>query len=471
LRNFLLSVLSCFTLTHCVYYGDIHGHSSALDTASLNVHHTYTPPRKPSTFGPWNRFHDPQLNQLICVALSDSPTIARAEARVRQAAYLASGSAASLWPSLNFSGYIQRQRFSERGLAPPPFNGQTFNITTQALNFNYEFDFWGKNRERLNAAIGEQCAAIGDANQARLILAAAVADTYFQLLGLIAQTQLAAENANLDERLLHIAADRQQHGVASAIPVNIVEEQLQATKLTMEQYRQAENLIRHQLAVLLGKNPWTTDFITQPQVFHFTHVQLPPCLPANLLAQRPDLHAAKSCALAHAHLINVAKAQFYPNINLNVLFSYQNVGLVQVFSPKMQNNAITAAVDLPIFDAGLRRANLGEKYAEYDLAVSDYNQTLLTALREVADQLTLLRSLNTQLRIQNHAVATSDTQVKLNRARFQHGIIDTAELLQSQQILLQQKAQQINLQTRHLQAVVGMLTALGGNDTIAKRAT
>lgn len=464
LRRYLLCLLSCLVLTHCAYYGDLHSSSQPLNMTELAKPTTYQPKNGPRQLGVWTRFKDPQLNQLICAALANSPTMANAKARVRDAEYLASGVASNLWPSLDFSGYLQRQRFSERGLAPPPFNGKTFSITTLALNFNYEFDFWGKNKSAFNAALGEQFAALADANQACLILSAAVANTYFQLLGVIEQTRLARENLQLNERILRITLDRNKHGIASAIPVKTIENNLQAAKLTFAQYQQIEALARHQLAVLVGKNPWTTNILTRPFKYQRTAIRLPACLPANLLAKRPDIHAAKYRAEAAAQQINVAKALFYPDFNLNALFSYQNVGLVKVFNPQNQNNAITGAVDLPIFDAGRRRANLGAKYAEYDIAVNDYNQTILTALGEVADLVSTLKSIDTQLSAQDLAVNASRQQYLLYRSRYDHGIADTAQLLENQQLLLQQQTLQRDLETRRSQAVVAMLKALGGSD-------
>ncbi len=364
LRYHILGLLSCLCLTHCVYYGDLHGQSRKLNPSQLEQSHFYQPGVGPKQLGVWTRFHDPELNRLICIALADSPTMYAAEARVRQASSIASGAAAGLWPTLDLSGYIQRQRFSQRGLVPPPFNGQTFDIMTLGFDFNYEFDFWGKNRETLKAAIGEERAATNAAKQTQLILAAAIADTYFRLQGALAQEKIVEKNQKLNERILRIAQNRNRHGLVSQIPVKTVEQNLQAVVLILQDYHQQEMLARNQLAVLIGKNPLTTHLNTIPLAFKFYHIDLPHSLPANLIANRPDLCAAKYRAEAAAHRINVAKARFYPDINLMALFSYQNVGLQQIFNRDNQNNAITAAVDLPIFDAGSRRAQLKRQYAD-----------------------------------------------------------------------------------------------------------
>ena len=133
----------------------------------------------------------------------------------------------------------------------------------------------------------------------------------------------------------------------------------------------------------------------------------------------------------------MSKARFFPDINLGVLFSYQSIIVGQLFNPQNENNAVTGAFDLPIFDAGARRANLGVRYAEYDLAVNEYNKTILTALREVADQLSQIHTLNSQLAAQNTALTATRHNYKLYSSRYNHGIADYVQVLESRQLLIQ----------------------------------
>ena len=169
--RFRLLYLICFCqLSGCVYYGDLHSSAKQLSYTHLTSSHRYPIPQRPTQANWWQGFNDPQLNQLIGIALSDSPTMAMAESRVREADRLTDESAASLWPSADLSGSIQRQRFSQYGLAPPPFNGKTFNIGEVGLNFNYEFDFWGKNRHEIEARINTECALAADLAEARLVI-------------------------------------------------------------------------------------------------------------------------------------------------------------------------------------------------------------------------------------------------------------------------------------------------------------
>lgn len=461
MRLGLLCLFCLLTLSGCVYYGDIHGNAKSLTVRRLATHHIYQIPAKHTDANGWGMFNDPQLNQLITIALADSPNMQIAKTRVRRAQHLAEGMVAPLWPSVDLSGYVQRQRFAEFGLIPPPFNGRTFNIGEVGLNFNYEFDFWGKNRQLLAARISEECAAQYDLAESRLLISAAVANTYFQLLSDMAQVQLAKENLQQTQRISNIVVDRASHGIESDIPVKTALANAQSARLSIEQFKLAEIQAKNQLAVLLGKNPFTTEIDTRHFAYYQHIITLPASLTVNLIAHRPDIAAAKLRVEAAAHQINVAKAGFFPDINLSALLSYQSAGLGHLFNVGSQNNAITGAIDLPIFDAGARRANLGVKYAEYDLAVNDYNQTILTALREVADQQATLKAVGAQLRAQHEALQATAHNYKLFRSRYNHGIVDYVQVLEIKQLLLQQQATLINLQARHLQATVTLLKALG----------
>lgn len=417
----------------------------------------------------WNRFHDPQLNQLISIALADSPDMQKAANRVRKANELANYAKSALFPFIDASGYLTRERFSETGIVPPPFNGRTFNIADLALNFNYEFDFWGKNSEALAARVNAACASKANYAYTRLILSTAVAETYFQLQSAIAQQKIALATLKQRQEMYAITKSLAGHEIESDIPVKVSLTDVQNAKLTVNQYKLLEKLLRNRLALLMGKNPLSTTIEVRPFAYHKNAIRFPTYIPANQLTMRPDVAAACLRAKAAAHQINVAKARFFPNINLLGFLSYQSIQTGHLFDPENQNNAITGAFDLPIFDAGARRANLGVRYAEYDFAVNVYNKTLLNALKDVADQAANLKTLNAQLAVQNTALQAAARNYKMMRARYNNGIVDYLPVLQIKGALLQQQAEQIDYQTRHLRSVVAMIKALGGDYLITER--
>ncbi len=468
MHKLLLCCICSLSLTACVYYGDIHGQAKPYTVAQLQQAHVAAS-AQPSA-GWWHQFHNQTLNHLIAVALANSPNLQITTARLRKATQDTEAAASLRWPTLDFSGYVQRQKFAEFGLVPPPFNGRTFNIADAAFNFNYDVDLWGKNRQQWLAALSQQQAAAADVAQAQLMLSTAVASTYFGLQNLSAQTRLAQENVHLSEQLLQIARTRARQGIESNLPMQTLQINAQTAKQAYEQFKQQREMARHQLSVLLGDNPMAKALTMKLASYRPVTVTMPANLPASLLANRPDINAAKLRAEALAHQINVAKTRFYPNINLNGLFSYQaaGIGLNQFFMPQSQNNAVTAAFDLPLFDAGLRRANLGARYAEYDEAVNAYNQSILTALQQVADQLSTLHALRQEVQAATLAFKTMKQQYKLIHSRYNQGIADYMTLIESKQLLLQQQASLLNVQAQHQQATAAMFKALGGTDHISK---
>ncbi len=181
-------------VTGCVNYIGIHAHSKPETNDTLAIPHRYPLPPEPTVYKTdnwWQQFNDPQLNTLMAVALADSPTIQIAASRLDRAQHLAEAAGASLWPSVNLSGYVRREHFTKNGIIPPPFGGTTRNLGELALNFQYELDFWGKNRQTIAARVSETQAAAADLAQAQLMISTAVATSYFQLQSNIALVKLA----------------------------------------------------------------------------------------------------------------------------------------------------------------------------------------------------------------------------------------------------------------------------------------
>lgn len=464
--TFILSILSTLTITSCSLFGEIQTKTQPIKTDNLSVKHIYRIPKNKSIHY-LKHFHDPQLDQLISVALHDAPNIQSAKARVDRAQQLAKMAYSTLWPTINLDGYLEKAYFPIHGTIPPDLRPlltriNQANIADIGFKFNYELDFWGKNRENLASKISESFATQMDLAETRLVLSAAVATTYFEIQNNIAQQRLAQENVRLLKQLADIILDRAKHGIASNIPVKTALANYQTAILSVEDFKRAEMQSRHQLAVLMGKNPFNTQVDVAAFVYDKKQLILPKIIPANILAQRPDIASARALTESAAHQINVAKTAFFPNINLRGLLSVQSVYFNKAFNIWFENDNASAAFDLPIFDAGARRANLGVSYTQYELAVNQYNQTILNSLQQVSDQLSTLKTLNTQIAAQNQAFNTTESNYKLFQARYTQGIIDYPQLIEIKQLLIQQKATLQQLQTRQKQAFIALLTALGG---------
>ncbi|MEO8402811.1 MAG: efflux transporter outer membrane subunit [Gammaproteobacteria bacterium] len=460
MRLYLFYTCCLLSLISCANYADLHNQTTPLDNTVLSTHHHYTRSQKSTSQDWWRILKDPALNHLIDVALNDSPTLQNAESRVRFAQQIAAGTNASLWPAIDANASVARRKFTANTFFPPPFGGNTFTQGVVGLNFNYEFDFWGKNRETFAAKMSQAEFARANVLATRLVLTTALATTYLQLQSNLLQLSLAQKILQERSATFNIIKDRTQNDIASEIPLTLANTDLQKAKIRVSSYREAVALSQHQLAVLMGKNALVSHVDTVS--FHQRRLTIPRVIPANLLAQRPDVLAARSEMEVYAHEVNAAKARFFPNINLQAIFSMQSFGLNKLFEPSSQDYIAGAAIDLPIFDAGKRRANLGVQYAAFDEAVTQYNQTILVALRQTADQLSILHARDSELTAQSSAVRSMENNVKLTSSRFHHGIVDYTDVLRAKSILLEQQTLQIQLQTQRQQAVIALVKALGG---------
>jgi NodT family efflux transporter outer membrane factor (OMF) lipoprotein len=465
LRLYLICTVTLLSLAGCVNYAGMHEHAIPLNDTMLSTSYSENSNQHHGSENPnwWYIFNDAELNKIVETALSDSPTIQIAQARIEEAAHIADQSRSTLWPSVNARGDITRERISANTIFPPPYGGNTYTEPAVGLNFQYEFDFWGKNRQALAANISEKRAREADYAEARLVLAAAVTNQYFQLQYDVAALQISEAILRQRQANLNIIQVRSAHGVESDIPLSTANADMETAKINRLAFAAQIKLSQHELAGLMGKNPFTTEITANKFRYQKKLLALPKVLRANLLGRRPDIVASRWRIEAAAQRVNVAKARFYPNINLIAILSLQSYTLGKTFYSSSRDDSMGAAIDLPIFDANARRANLATRFDEYDIASEQYNQAILTALRDVADQAATLNSLSKQETQQTIALQASQQSYRLTLSRYKHGINNYMSVLEIQNALLQAKYRQTQLRALHLKAAVSMIKALGGN--------
>ncbi len=161
--------------------------------------------------------------------------------------------------------------------------------------------------------------------------------------------------------------------------------------------------------------------------------------------------------------MDAVKARFFPDINLMALLSYQSIGLQNLFKASSRDDAIQVAFNLPIFDGGYFRATLKARYSEYDLAVGQYNRTILTALQQVADQLAAIHTLKIQLKEQTAALTFAQSNYHRNYLLYKQGINDYTQVLLAQASWLYQQVFLLELENLHIRATIAMIKALGGD--------
>jgi NodT family efflux transporter outer membrane factor (OMF) lipoprotein len=410
----------------------------------------------------WHSFNDPQLDQLMNEALDGSPTLKVAAARARKALALADVSQAALSPRVDGSASSTRERFSEHGLVPPPFAGSWSTLNQLQATFNWEVDFWGKNRAAYESAMGSARAAEVDAYAARLALSTNIAQAYVQLQRAYLLLDVAQANLRDRERIYALTRDRNNAGIESRLGLRQAEAALPATREQIAQLQETLQLTRNQLAALLGQGPDRGLAIARPANNILGPFALPSNVPAELLGRRPDLVAQRWRVEAAQKDIASAKAEFYPNVNLAAFIGVQSLGGAGFLTAASRMMGAGPAVTLPIFDAGRLRGNLAGKNADYDVAVEQYNQTLADALREVVDQLTSFKSVDEQRIQQGQALAAAQEAYDLALLRYREGIGNYLEVLSAESPLLAQQSLDAELRSRQLALSINLIRALGG---------
>ncbi|MDB5806532.1 MAG: putative outer membrane protein [Betaproteobacteria bacterium] len=409
----------------------------------------------------WTAYNDPKLNELIAAAVAGSPTMRTAQARLERAQSTIDVSRSALSPQLAADASSSRQRFSENFIYPPPFGGSWYTQNDARLNGSWELDLFGRNRAALDASIGTAHAAEADREAARVLLAARVASAYFNLAQTLEQRKVA--EATLQDRMAleKLVAQRVGAGLDTNVELRQAQGNVPQTRQEIATLDEQIGIARHALAALAGAGPQAYDALT-PGITERPALQLPATVPADLLGRRADIVAARWRVEAASRDIAVAKAEFYPDINLSAFIGFQSLGFTNWLSSASRVIGIGPAVHLPIFEGGKLRGNLRGKDADYDIAVEDYNAKLIDALRDVADQLTSTHSVETQWREQQDALAAAQSAYDLAQQRYRAGLSTYLTVLTAELNLEQQRKGAVGLKARRYALDVELARALGG---------
>lgn len=417
----------------------------------------------------WKGYGDPQLDRLIAEGLAGAPDVAAAAARVRNAEALAGEARAATLPSLNGEAAVGIQQQSKNlGIPPqfvPPGIQDTGRIT---LSGNFDLDLWGRNRARLRAARSEAEAARVDAAEAALLLSTSIAAAYADLTRLYAERDVAAAAQQVRQATATLTGQRVRAGIGTEGDVAAARSRQAAAAADLEALDEQLALTRNRLAALVGAGPDRGLAITRPLTGRQA-LALPANLPLELLGRRPDIVSARLRAEAAAERIKAARASFYPNVNLLGLIGLQSLGLDKLFSSDSLYLQAGPAVSLPIFEGGRLQAQYRGARATYDLDVAQYEGTIVTALREVADAAASLRALQGQLVQQRAALAAAEDAKRVAELRYRAGLTNQLTVLLTDDQLLLSRRAVADLEARTLTTQVNLIRALGGGFAAAPR--
>jgi multidrug efflux system outer membrane protein len=407
----------------------------------------------------WTSFGDDQLDALVTRALRDSPGLPVAAARLASArAALAlertgAGLAAGLEVGAN------RQRYSGNGLFPEPIGGNFYNDASIQFRAGYDFDWWGKQRALVAAALGETSARQAEYSQAERTIAAAVAQGYFRLQLLWARQDNALAMAALQKDVVAERAARVAHGLASIDEQRSAERDLgtlneQAAAFATQAARETEAL-----RALVGGGE-LGPLARRP--VRAGVAGLPAQLGLDLLARRPDLQAARWRVEAVLGRVAASQAAYYPDINLAGSFGLDAVSLGRLLRPDSRTMLIGSVLQLPLFDSDRLDAQLGLARAERNQLIADYNEAVLHAVAEVAAEGATLQGIQREADAHAAAQQASVALAAAATRRMDRGLAERGAVLQASQAVLRQEEIRLRLQDASLQSEIALIKALGG---------
>jgi multidrug efflux system outer membrane protein len=409
----------------------------------------------------WLAYGDPQLNVLVQRALHDNPSLAVVQARIAGAQAVVAAERAGEGGHVGLAAGLNRQRYSSNGFFPPPIGGAWYNDANVQLRASYDVDWWGKHRSLVAAALGETSVRQAEAAQAAQAIAASVAQSYFRLQMVWARQDNVQALAALQREIVAGRKARIAHGLASSdllrsaeLDLGVLEEQ--SMRLATQAGRE-----REVLRALVGGDAGALADLARFRPAPAANA-LPRELGMELLARRPDLQAARWRVEAQLGRVAASEAAFRPDINLVGAFGLDAISLGKLLRWPSRTPLLGATLDLPLFDSGRLKAQLGVARSNRDELVAEYNDAVLAAVREVAQEGATLQGLEQEAQAHRLALDASRKLVDSAEARMKRGLLERAGVLQAKMTLLRQQDTDLQLLDARLQTQVALVKALGG---------
>jgi len=412
----------------------------------------------------WGIFHDPELNELESQASAANQQLKVAVARLAEARAQMDVTRAGLFPSISASGSFVRQRTSAN--APSSTTGQapgksaTFNDFTIPLSLSYELDLWGRVRRGVESARAQVQASADDLETVKLMIQGEVAVDYFTLRALDAQKAVLHSSVAVFTKSLLLTRNLRAGGAVSDLDVAQSETVLKTTQAQLPAVMLQRTQFEHALALLAGQPASTFRVLEHP--LSTDPPQIPAELPSELLERRPDIAATERRMAAANASIGVAKAAFFPTVQLNGLAGFESLDAGTLFNWSSRLWAVGPSVTLPFFEGGKLRAGLRLARASYDEMVATYRQSVLTAFSEVEDSLAAQTLLAAQYAAESDALAAARRQLEIVNNQYRDGLITYLEVATAENTALNVEFNATALRGQQLVAAVTLVKALGG---------
>jgi NodT family efflux transporter outer membrane factor (OMF) lipoprotein len=417
----------------------------------------------PADEGWWKALDDAQLDALIEKAFAANPSLAQASAQLRAALAQIDAAHAGLLPRASFSGSALRQRAPDNYIIPPPLAGGDFWMAQIGASLSWDLDFWGRQADAVSQARALAQAADFERDNARLLLAAALVQTYVGLYRADALADIAQQAQSQRQHILELTRQRVAAGLDTRLELREAESELPQARVERAQAQAQAELAVHALAMIAGQAADGYAAIGRPQLNLDAVLPLPAQLPINLLARRPDVLAARLRIEAADAQRRATRAAFYPDVSLRALAGVAAFGLNDLFEAGARGYGAGPVVSLPLFDAGKLRAQYQGREAALDGAVAVYNDTVLRAVQQSSDQLTRIDALSRERTDQESTLVAAEDGYRIAEERYRAGLAGYLSVLSAETQVLNARRQSIQIIADLAVARVSLLLELGGS--------
>ncbi len=414
----------------------------------------------------WTLFGDEQLNQLEDELGRANPTLQAAADAYGQARALAAEAQSGLSPQVSASAATSENKSSVNRLFRNPRSTAPIRESSNqwGVAASWEPDFWHALSNGAHAQKRLAQASAADLVTARLSLQAELANDYVALRGLDAELEVLRQSIASYQAAVEVARLRTRGEIASGLDLARALSQLDAAQAQETETRLQRDLMQHAVAVLTGALP-STFSIAPSSEFKLTPPQLPAGVPSELLQRRPDIASAERQMAAANASVGVSRAAFYPNVTFNLSGGFQDSGFNLISLPNSLWS-VGAGAMLPLFDGGLRRAQLRHSWAQYAQTRDNYRGTVLAAFQEVEDGLSQTQRLATE-GTQEHEASDQATQaLSISTMLYKDGLDNYLSVAVAQVQALATQLTEVQIRVRQIQAAVSLIRALGGGWTV-----
>jgi outer membrane protein, multidrug efflux system len=410
----------------------------------------------------WNMFGDEQLNHLEASLNAANPNLQAAEETYTQARDIVGEARSQLFPQLSAQAYGSKNRQSEHRLFRAAGAGPSEEGSLgYGAALSWEPDFWGEIRNRTNYAKANAQATAAMVASARLSLEIELANDYMALRGLDSEHAVYTKTLAYYGEALKITKLRFAGKIAAGLDVERAQNQLSSAQAADTDIQAQRGVLEHAIAVLAGENP-STFSLPAEGLASLAIPRIPVGVPSALLQRRPDIAQSERQMAAENAAIGVARAAFYPNIQLSANAGFQDDAFGGLASLPNSLWSIGASAALPLFEGGLRRAEEQQSKSAFTQAADNYRATVLQAFREVEDQLLLTNSLVSENTQQQDALKAALKVQDLALRLYTNGLDNYLSVTVAQVAALSAELATVQVQTRQLQAAAGLIGAVGG---------